>query len=357
MNKKVWVSYRRLKSGKWKIRFRSPGLGEAGVTLPKNKQEKKVIEKVGWYRIEIDAGRFDPWEDKKKSIPIEAAVQGYLANGKGKKWNDKTYQGVSFRLNRMMDVLGRTVKVDRVKDWDWFSDLPYAPHSKEDFFSTTRAFLNWCKKQGYLQKFNVELPLQVRKELKQKKVKYITWSQLDQLASGYLALRQESSKFDYRGYEPERHTRLWWVMFWQLLRKEEAGALTHSSIRKDKMYVEGKGGTRKEIPIVPPAKPHIEWFLANPISDTLFGFQSMDSPTTQLRKAIIDVFGEGFPSKGFHQLRHGGIVHYLTAGKPLIYVSRLARHKSITTTANEYADIIEGMEGSAFEDILDEPLA
>ena len=81
----------------------------------------------------------------------------------------------------------------------------------------------------------------------------------------------------------------------------------------------------------------------------------MDSPKNQLSKIIAEKMPRHH-SKGFHQLRHGVIVHNLSAGKPLIYVSKLARHKDTSVTAKEYADIIEGLEESAFDDIKDEPV-
>jgi integrase len=321
--------------------------------LDKNLKEKTVQAKVTWYKIEISMGRINPWKEKKSKFLLQYLVELYIKDGKKKRWNsEKTEKSVKFRLTKMMEFIPPNSVIENVKDWDWFTDLLVSPHTKKDYFSTTTAFLNWCKKNKYLAEFTLELPVKIKKTIQNKVTRYITHQELTFLGNEYIKMRQETAKFTRKSFEPERHVRMWWVMFWQLLRKEEAPGILHTDIHQGSMTVRGKGGTQKKIPIVPPAQKHIDWFKQHKQSERLFGFESMDNPKNQLRKSIAEKMPHHH-SKGFHQLRHGGIVHYLSVGTPLIYVSKLARHKDTSVTAKEYADIIEGLEGLAFDDIKD----
>lgn len=347
---KVWVSHKKLKSGNWRIRFIKKGK-ETGLTLPGRLKESTIKSKCAWYQEEIIRGNFDPFEAP-SNLTVKKAVDAYL-QGKKKDWNEKTYDSNEWRLNKMMQFIPEDEIIEDDTVWTWFEELDESPYSKKAYFITTRAFLNWCKKQGLIKNFTIELSATIKRNLKKKTIKYLTWEQLKHIEETYLALRSKTAKFNRNGTEAERHTRLWWVMFWQCLRKEEVPPIRQDWIQGEMMQVLGKGGKIKMIPIVDTAKPHIEWFQKHAVDDSLFGFKSMRNQEEELRRAITNAYPKR-SKKGFHQLRHGGIVHYLTSGIPLIYVSKLARHENMEITSTTYADIISGMEGSAFSGIKDE---
>ena len=352
---KVWVGYKKLKSGNWRIRFRSKVKGETGITLPGSLKEKTIEKKVAWYQEEIRLGSFDPYKQNDVSHSVDKAVSAYIRAHEKKTWSDKQLFNVETRLTLMINHIGGRAKLVNVRDWDWVTDQDLSPASKKSYLSTTKAFLNWCVKREYIEEFELEIPLQLKKELLNKEIKYITWEELDAVCQAHTLRRAAVDKFDTQGFTPERHIHLWWFMFWQALRKEEAPKIKFSDIQRDKIKVYGKGNKTEKIPIVPPAQKHIDGFKQNQISEYLIGFKSMDSPKRQLKLAIQKAlpFHHSF---GFHQLRHGGAVHYLTSGVPLIFVSKLLRHANTSVTSREYADIIDGMEGSAFTMIKDEPL-
>jgi integrase len=350
---KVGVSLRRLPSGTWQIRFRAKSRKETNINLSKELTRKQADLQRAHYEREISLGRFDPWE-RKETPMLGRAIKDYIWEKKGDSWNAKTTKNKQWLFSKLQDNI-KNQPLDHIHSWNWWKALDDAPVSKKGYYRDTKAFLNWCEDKGYIEAFDLELSQHVRKSVRTHKIKYITWQQVKELESWYLSYRESVSNFTCNGFEPERHVRLWWLMFWLCLRKEEAVKITKESIKGDYIEVPGKGGTLELAPIPAPAKEHIEWFINNPVSETLIGFTSMSSPKTQLRKAITQAL-PGHHSKGFHQFRHGGAVHYLSTGIKPIFVSKLMRHSSIQVTLSEYADIIKGLEVSVFEQVEDKPV-
>lgn len=364
--KNVWVSHKKLPSGEWRIRFRGKGRPERGFNLPGTLHEKTIKEKVIWYKEQVKQDYYNPWEKEDEQIRLYEAVDDYIRDSKP-KWSTESYKTELSRMNKMQDFISASSYLRSVEDWNWFNDLPirkhkqdehgYSPRSLASYYTSTRTFLNYCVEQGYIETYKLTLDSRVVRRINQSTIKYITHDELSEVINEFLKHREQND--GYEKISRYRHTRLWWVMFWQALRKNEPLQIKKEfiNLKTMKMKVLGKGGTMHWIPIVPPAEKHIRWFLENPRPNTknIFGLKSMASSMEEFRKFV----GEVLPYKhngGFHQLRHGGAVHYLTSGVPLIFVSKLLRHKSTQITSEVYADIIEGMEGSAFDNIKDEPL-
>lgn len=80
----------------------------------------------------------------------------------------------------------------------------------------------------------------------------------------------------------------------------------------------------------------------------------MNRAYKHFRPAVKMALGDDHPS-GFHQLRHGGVVHYLTMGKPIQFVSKLCRHANIQDTLTVYANIIPDGLAAAFSDVTHGP--
>lgn len=362
---KAWVSYKSLPSGKWRIRFRAKKRPEVGVTLPSSLQEKTIKNKVIWYQEQIKQGYFNPWQKEDNRKKVTEAIQEYINISKP-KWSESSYLTEVSRANKLQRHIPGNTYIRNVKDWNWFNDLPlkkdkhdtngYSAASVSSYYVSTRTFLNFCIEQKYIEDYKLTLDSEVVKRLNQSSVKYITHGELTAVCEAFIAYREQTG---YERVSRYRHTRLWWVMFWQCLRKNEPLYIKKEFVNFDSMKIKvfGKGGTMHWIPIIPPAKKHFQWFIDNPRKgvDNLFGFKSMASTMNEFRAFVR----KKLPHKqngGFHQLRHGGAVHYLTEGVPIIFVSKLLRHKSTKVTSEVYADIIEGMEGSAFTNIKDEPI-
>ena len=133
--------------------------------------------------------RFDPWKKKKSKFLLQPLVELYIKDGKKAHWSSKaSVDTAQYRLTKMMDYIPPNSVIANVKNWDWFSDLPLALNTKKGLFSSTRAFLNWCKKNKYLEDFTLELSFKIKKAIQNKVTRYITHQQLTFIGKEYIKL-------------------------------------------------------------------------------------------------------------------------------------------------------------------------
>lgn len=346
------VSYRK-RGNRWHIRFREKGKKEVTEVLPGSLHESTIKKKVAWWEEQIALGREDPWE-KSSGGMLSDLIDEYLAAHK-REWADSTYRGNKIVLSIFPD---REINKDTPNE---FFQKAYEGH---DVAATTRksnrgrinAFLSWLHRQGF-PRWKVELPPEARIELQMSdSIKYLSWQQVDDVCRAHrFAHRQKRAFFGIpNAKDPVFYCDLWWFMFYSLLRAEEVPRMKAKHLNGKSLKVYGKGRRVDIITLPPPALEIARRHVSGKQPDDPVFVTHMNRPRRQLEDAIELALGPG-RRKGFHLLRHGGVVHYLSLGKPVQFVSKLARHKSIDVTLRVYGDIVPDSMESAFADVKHKP--
>lgn len=350
------VSYRK-KGTNWHIRFQKQGSKEITKILPGSLHEKSIAQKTNWYKEQIALGRIDPWEQADTPIiSVDDALDEYLymnlANG---NWAENTTHKTNKNvLKRMLKpirdhLLG--VQTPEMLFQDLFEKLPGEAYTKKGDRGRINGFLKYCFKEGYLEKhYKVTLPMTYKLEMRNTtSIKYMTREQLSDVCKALHFIHRQTPAS--HGKPPEFYTDLYWFMFYSLLRKEEVPKLTKGDLNGNRLSVKGKGRRTDIITLPPPALEIAQKYsLGKQKSEPLFT-ENMNRAKVHFGRAIDMALGEDHPSKGFHQLRHGGVVYYLSEGIPVQFVSKLARHKSIQVTLTVYADVLPDKMDEVFSGI------
>lgn len=336
-----------LPSGTPQIRFRPPKKShkkEVRITLPKTLTKKEVERECAHYARQIMLGAFDPWESKSKAPYLSQAVSLYIKKMSSTNWNTVTTKGTSIRLKQMRDNL-MDQPLDKITDWEWWEQPQWADHTKKGFYTITKAFLNWCVKQGYIKDFELQLSRQTRIGSNKKPLKAITIEQLEDICSAYRWQTAVNKRLNFtpKHYDEERHIQLWHVIFKLLLRKSEIAQVKLTDVEQDHINIIRKGGKHQRLYIYHSVKPHIDWFRENQVEGKpFFGFESMRSPYIRLQKAARLALGDQFEGTyGFHMFRHGGITHMIKENVSIPVVSEYAGHASVSITLDRYAHVID----------------
>lgn len=260
----------------------------------------------------------------------------------------------------LQSILNRRIRLEADQSFfqNAFNDCPGNANTRKGRRGKVNAFLGWLYRQGYLkQRLRVDITMNDVIELRNTEtVRYLSWQQVSDIVSAHLFLRrQRHSLLQISNAKPkEFYPDMWWFMFYSLLRKEEVAKLNVSDLVGNKLRVQGKGRRTDTIVLPPPALSIIQTYTFGKRPEDPIFTTHMNRSGKHFATAIELALGSDH-AKGFHQLRHGGIVHYLTLGKPIQFVSKLARHRSIQVTLEVYADVMpDGME-SIFSDVTHGP--
>ncbi len=346
------VTYRKVGS-RWHIRFREQG-EEKVKTFDGSLPEYAIERKSRWFKQEWERGYFNPFEDREKDVRLAHAVDKYC-NYKRRKgdWNTKTARISRERLRQAANHVGLQQFLSDLQSADfqsWIDSLTGSPYTRKSYRSTLNTFLKWCFNRNYTSRLlRVKLPSDDREQIQSvDEEAYISIDQLQTL-SGYV----HNAPPEFISIQSKRITDIWWCMFWQLLQADEILAIRPVDIRSDPPRIclsAGEGETIK-LPLVPPVRETINSYIQEPKPppDSLFGVDSIQP----IQKTYEWAMHYCYPdlSSDLRQLRRGGIIHYLELGKPIQYVSRLARHPDIVTTVRKYAGYIPDRTREAFEDI------
>jgi integrase len=356
----VSVSYRK-KGNKWHIRFRAKGRKEIIKSLAGRLAEKTVAGKAAWYEEECHLGRFDPWAERleQSRLTIGDAVDEYCAGQfASSNWAESTYKRGLSDLHAALAPLTDRKAGAGLNGRDFqsaFDQCPGNAATRKGRRGRVNAFLRWAAEEGLLaDRYRVDISMDDVIEIRNTdKIKYLTWNQLRDVCAAHRWLAGQNAALyggdDHR--DPDFYPDLWWFMFYLMLRKSEpAKIVVKDLLPGDRIRIHGKGRRTDIIHMPPPAREIAEKYSEGKGPDDPLFLSDMNRPRHHLRKAIGLALGSEAPT-GFHQLRHGGVVHYLTLGKPVQFVSKLARHRSVQVTLVVYGDIIpDGLE-QAFSDV------
>lgn len=354
------VTYRK-KGEVWHIRFRSPGKKELTMSLPGNLYEKTVAKRAGHLSEQIALGRFNPWDSvSPDSVSVDDALEEYLlVHLKNEKWARKTtYRTNKNVLDRMLQpvMLLKLNEVNVKKFQELFNILPGGAYTKKGDRGRLNGFLKWCHEKKYLpERYKVDLPMEYVIEMRNsERVKYLTWDQVHRITMAQNFIQRQND--NGLGRDADFYRDLYWFMFYSLLRKEEIPKLKVKDLTGNKLRVQGKGRRTDSLMLPPPAAKIAQEMAADKNPDDSLFISHMNRPKVHFGRAIDMALGEDHPGgKGFHQLRHGGVVHYLSMGKPVQFVSKLARHKSIQVTLTVYADVLPDQMEQVFSDVEHKP--
>lgn len=360
------VSYRKVGS-KWHIRFRE-GSGrrrrEVTKSLPGHLHESTVRKKADWFDVEWSLGRYDPFEEKADASDLalgDALFEYCESNLRSGNWAaGSTYKTNKNVFARMFSGAEDTLlqQTDQKFFQDRLEDSAGNARTKKGNAGRVNTFLGWAHQKGYLkERHKVEITMHQVIELRNTdSVKYITWQQLRDVCAAHRFIhRQNTAIYKNPGKDPEFYTDMWWFIFYSLLRKEEVPKLKVKDLARGRLKVKGKGRRTDTINLPPPALTIAEKYAAGKAKDDHLFTSHMNRAEHHLQRAVDMALGDEAVSYGFHQLRHGGVVHYITLGKAVQFISKLARHRSIQVTLTVYADILdEGMQ-EAFSDITHAP--
>jgi hypothetical protein len=351
------VTYRKVGS-RWHIRFREQG-EEKVKTYDGSLPEYAIERKSRWFKQEWERGYYNPFENREKDIELTNAIDKYC-NYKRRKgdWNAKTARISKERLRQSADHVGRQQVLSDLRSADfqeWINSLSGSPYTRKSYRSTLNTFLKWCFNRNYTPRlFRVKLPSDDREQIQSvDEDAYISIDQLQTL-SNYL----HNAPPEFISIQPKHITDIWGCMFWQLLQADEVLAIRPEHIFSDPSRICIRTGEEETIklPLVPPARKIVHSYIQKTKSpaNSLFGIDSTDTIQKTYEWAMHNCYPDQSPD--LRQLRRGGIIHYLKLGKPIQYVSRLARHPDIPTTVRKYASHIPDRTREAFEDLPDSPL-
>jgi integrase len=356
------VSYRKVGS-RWHIRFRAKGKKEVTKSLPGTLYEKTVAAKAGWYENEMALGRYDPWKpEPSSSLSVCDVLDEYLAvNLESGNWApDSTHKTNKSVLTRMLEpVEARPITSLTPEEYQHlFEKLPGGAYTKKGDRGRINGFLKFAYNHGYIKdQIKVSLPMEYVLEMRNTdSIKYITWHQLDRVCKAHEFLsRQNTALFKTRGKPPEFYTNIFWFYFYSLLRKEELPKLKVKDLKGNKLSVKGKGRRTDIITLPPPALSIAKEFAKGKSGDDHLFVKHSNRPEHHLKNAVDMALGNEAPSKGFHMLRHSGVVYYISEGVPIQFISKLARHRSIKITLDVYADVLPDKAEEAFSGITHAP--
>lgn len=367
------VSYRKV-GNRWHIRFikgSRKSRKETMISLPGRMQEENVRKKSDWYEVEWSMGRFDPFLEKsnREGPPLSDALSEYCEENKlngnwAEKSTYKTNKNVFRRMFLDVEDIYLGDQTDQSFFQNYFNKSSGNSRTKKGNAGRLNSFLKWAHKKGHLpERYKVDITMHQKIELRNtEKVKYLTWEQVRDICRAHVwSMKQTQRIWNTKSrYEPEFYTDMWWFYFYSLLRSEEITKLRAGDLLTDgRLRVQGKGRRTDIIYLPPPARTIAEKYTHGKKSDepmfTTSTTQSRRFLGDAVRLAMGDEFAEDDGRTGFHQFRHGGVVHYLSLGKPIQFVSKLARHKSIHITDEIYGDVINEAIRDIFEDVQHKP--
>ena len=367
------VSYRKV-GGRWHIRFRK-GSGKARkettISLPGRMQQESVRKKADWYEVEWSMGRFDPFDRSghNDGPALSDALYEYceenLMNG---NWaENSTYKTNKNVFHRMFSDVRETQlgpRTDQSFFQNYFMQSTGNARTRKGNAGRLNSFLKWAHEKEYLpERYKVDISMHEKIELRNtEKVKYLTWEQVRDICQAHVWRMTQTQRIynTQSKYSPDFYTDMWWFYFYSLLRSEEIVKLKAGDLLTDgRLRVKGKGRRTDIIYLPPPALTIAEKYTYGKKDDEPIFTTSTTQSRRFLGEAVELAMGKTFAEtdgrKGFHQLRHGGVVHYLSLGKPIQFVSKLARHKSINITDEIYGDIINEAIRDIFEDVQHKP--
>lgn len=357
------VTYRK-KENRWHIRFQEKGKKEIIKSLPGNLYEKTVAQKTNWYKEQVALGYVDPWHENLNSLIVEDALAEFLeSNLQSGNWaEDTTYKTNKNCLGRILEPIQEYPLGDRTTKEVFqkvFEDSNGNAFSKRGNRGRLNVFLKYCHKEGYLtDRIKVDLPVKYQIEIRNTdEIKYITWHQLQDVCSAHRWIYQQNDRIfnTHHTKDLEFYPDLYWFMFYSLLRRFEVPKLKAGDLKGNKLTVRGKGRRTDVITLPPPALEIAQKYAEGKGKDEHLFVSYMNRPKVHLGTAVELALGKDHPTKGFHQLRHGGVVHYISLGMPVQFISKLARHKSIKITLDTYADVLPDRMEDAFADVKHEP--
>lgn len=369
----MFVTYRKV-GRRWHIRF-IKGSGsqrrEVIKSLPGSLHKKSVKKKAAWYEMEWSMGRLDPFEEKRQegtTLLIDAVDEYCEENLASGNWAEKSTYRVTKNVFKRMFAGAEGAALGEQTDQAFFqrqfNGSAGNARTRKGNAGRLNSFLRWAHDNGYLpERYTVSISKHEEIELRNtEKTKYLTWQQLRDICCAHRWLRRQNERI-WKNPSPKPddfYTDTWWFYFYSLLRAEELSALKAGDLLAGgRLRVKGKGRRTDTIYLPPPALTIAEKFaMGKDKSEALF-VSSTNRSRKHFERAVRLAMGEQFASgdgrTGFHQLRHGGVVHYLSLGKPIQFISKLARHRSIRITDETYGDIINEAQRNAFMDVQHRP--
>mgnify|MGYP000551381586 CR=1 FL=1 len=349
------VSYRKVGS-RWHIRFREQG-DEKVKTFDGSLPEYAIERKSRWFKQEWKRGYFNPFEEDVEDIRLTTAVDKYCRRKREKgDWNRKTAEISRERLGQAADFIGKQKILSTLRSDDfqeWIRSLEGSPYTRQSYRSTLNTFLKWCYNKHYTSRLlQVALPERDYEQIQS----------IDE--SDYLTRQQLRTVIDYFNTNSsqilpsdplpaELITDTWQLMFWQLLSKRDILNLGPSDILEDgtRIQLKTKEGTSSILPLVPPARKILDKYQKSwdHPKKPVFSLQDISSVEAAFKQTIKQCLNRSRPD--LRQLLRGGIIHYLSLGKPVQHVSRLARHQNLLTTVRKYGDYLPDEIGNTFEQL------
>ncbi len=359
----AWVSYRRV-GDKWHVRFRAKGKKEIIKTYPGTLYEKTIIQKVGYLKEQIALGHEDPWQGQGFELSAGTVLNMYLEeNLESGNWAEHTTHKTNKNvLTRMLaPVEGEAINEISADHWQQlFNDLPGGAYTKKGDRGRLNSFLKYAHDKGYMNnRIKVDLPMKYVLEMRNRSsIKYITWQQLDDVCAAHRWIYRQNHLIygTHSRKDPEFYPDLYFFIFYSLLRSFEVPKLKAKHLKGNKLTVQGKGRRTDIITLPPPALDIAQKYVKGKSPDEYIFCSDMNRPRKHLGRAVELALGPDHPSKGFHQLRHSGCVYYISMGKPIQFISKLLRHKSIDVTLRVYSDVLPDKMEEVFSDVRHRPV-
>jgi integrase len=310
-------------------------------------KRKRVAKKLQRrYEDAYALGEYDPWTGKKLDEPdqhlnVAQALQLFLEAKKeaGRAQNTlDCYKGIIERTG-VMDMPVASLQKQHLESFIYDPDRANATRHKR--FRHIRAFLNWCKDQGYVNS-TPDLP---EPETYNKVPKAIREDELEAICQ---AIREDYKDKVRRNVLHEEDVLLWRIpvfkfAFYTGMRASELGRLLWRHVdlgRKEVVIVQQKNRNEDVLPLSQKAVDVLKGLdrrsglvFCGPRTDPHEG-HSIKSFRSNLSQAFADykkLAGIERPVS-FHGLRHGFCTRLAEQGASAHTIQRLARHDSIESS-------------------------
>ena len=340
----------RLRDGRWNIRIRAAGRKELSEYLPGDIPKQAIEAKAAQYRYKIGIENWDPWSERVMSklddVRISHAVKLYIEYlDTSPNHTPNSRRTASYRMKKVAKLYG-DLQLNDIKSRHLAKLVDSAGPSsatRKSFGSGLRAFLNWCKAQGYVDEVpKLRLPKASRKTKQE-----ITEDEVLDIVAACL---RHYAKNPVKCAQFRTFANMWLVQFHTGLRNSELVNLRVRDYLPSKRFQIGSVGrdtkthSDRWVPVPETVQGIVEAFAQNQSpSSLLFGDVNADRYSRVFKKFLIEVLPERADELSVYSLRHSYAIRLLNSkiNGHMAYtdyeVANLLGH-STQTLHNNYAE-------------------
>lgn len=313
---------------------RSPKSKKVSLKTPRRREAERLKTKLdAAYPTEWDPWRGETWQQRGEELSISEASARFLARKRSEGRTDNTIRTYAMHLRVLQAAIGDKAlqSIAHASVEDWITEGHLARASQRARYRHVRAFLRWCRSEGYID----TLPLRMSEPKRRRPLpKALSEEQVEQIIT---AIREDYRYKRSRGWVEEGH--IVWIItpillsFYTGMRLGEVCRLQWRDVEGRRVTIrQQKRGYAEVIPISTKARDLLDKAPKNlryviGLSDKRADIDArLSKRFTYYRKKA------GLKTGSFHSLRHGFGTILAQRGARAAEIQRLMRHASIETS-------------------------